>query len=256
MGQDTETTAATFAGYQRSFAGQLRYQLAQSNLLAMHDLSAPIDILDAASGNGLNSDWLLQRGHRLTLIDADANMLRAAEERLRQSHAPQRYRCLHARLEDADELFAADAFGLVVCHHILEYVADPAKALAALFAVTAPEGELSLVTLNPVSEVLRAALFQKDPVLAHAKLEDTAYDAKWFGNATLYAWEQIVEWCHACGWKLQSFRGIRVLADYLPEGVRNAEREAAVFRLEDALGALEPYRRIGRYLQFSFKKMP
>jgi hypothetical protein len=124
--------------------------------------------------------------------------------------------------------------------------------------VTAPSGELSLITINPVSEVIRAVIFRQDADLAHAKLSDTTYDAKWFGHARLFSLEQVIAWCSACGWVLQDFRGIRMLADYIPEQDKGDEAEKLrdLLRLEHALAGMEPYRRMGRYLQFSFKKNP
>jgi len=45
-----------------------------------------------------------------------------------------------------------------------------------------------------------------------------------------------------------------VLADYIPEAEYDEAKMQEAMRLEAELGGLEPYCRIGRYLQFCFKK--
>jgi len=83
-----------------------------------------------------------------------------------------------------------------------------------------------------------------------------SYDAKWFGQATLYSLDQIQGWAKDTSWTVVDFRGIRVLADYIPESEYDDAKEQEALRLEEELACLEPYRRIGRYLQFCFKKQP
>jgi len=56
------------------------------------------------------------------------------------------------------------------------------------------------------------------------------------------------------GWGIVDFRSIRVLADYISDAEYDEAKEQEAIRLEDELSGLEPYRRIGRYLQFSFRK--
>lgn len=254
MDSNNESTAAVFARYQTSATGHMRYMLAQENLIRMHDLNQPAQVLDAAGGNGLNTDWLLGQGHSVTLFDLDPEMLSQGKERLKRLNLATRCDFVQGNIEDVDRFLSPSRFNLIVCHHILEYLSDPLKTLQSLHKVAAPAGELSLVTLNPVSEVLRAIIFKKDASLAKAKLNDCSFDAKWFGNAKLFTFEQVVTWCTESGWALQDFRAIRVLADYIPDNEYDDERTRNVFHLEDILGGLEPYRRIGRYLQFCFKR--
>lgn len=255
MGNDHDNTARAFGRYQDSATGHLRYVLAQQNLTKLHNLSHPTQILDAAGGNGLNTEWLLKLGKFVTLLDLDLAMLLQCQERLNSSNLLAQCKCVRGNIEEADRILPLNHYDLIVCHHILEYVGDPCQTLQSLYKVAAPGGELSLVTLNPVSEVIRAIVFHKDPDLASAKLENVAFDAKWFGNAKLYTLDQVVEWCEQSGWALQDYRAIRALADYIPETAYDEETKRKVYQLENALSGREPYRRIGRYLQFAFRKI-
>ncbi len=253
MAKEGKQTADAFALYQKSLASRLRYEQAQQNLKACHDLNRPLRVLDAAGGNGINAEFCLRQGHEVTLLDADPAMLEQARQRLAEQDLLGRCHLLHGSIAEVAEIFPPGHFDLVLCHHVLEYTADARQVLAGLAKVTAPGGELSLITLNPVSEVTRAITFRRDPALAVSKLTDLSYDAKWFGQAQLYPLEQITAWAGQTGWSLKDFRGIRVLADYLPEE-QAEDREEELMRLEQLLAGIEPYRRFGRYLQFSFKK--
>ena len=254
MEREVETTVEIFARYQQSAAGRLRYELAQQNLEKLHDLSRPLRVLDAAGGNGINTEFLLRQGHTVTLLDSDPEMLQQAHQRLAELNLLERCQLVGGTLERAAELLPAEQFDLILCHHVLEYTEGSLHILKALREVAAPAGEFSLITLNPVSEVIRAIVFRRDPALARSKLTDLSYDAKWFGQATLYPLEQITAWAEQGGWSLRDFRAIRVLADYIPEEELTEAREKEVIRLEKELAGLEPYRRFGRYIQFCFKK--
>lgn len=256
MEKKSQTTAAVFADYQKSRTGHMRYTLAQKNIVLLHALDRPLRILDAAGGNGLNTQWLARQGHSVTLLDADPLMLKQAEQRLAEENLLDRCQFVNGAIERAAELLPHEQFDLVLCHHIVEYLRDPCHLFRELHKVCTATGELSLVTLNPVSEAIRAVVFSKNPALAHSRIVDLSYDAKWFGQATLYSLDQILGWAKDTSWTVADFRGIRVLADYIHETEYDDAKEQEVLRLEEELACLEPYRRIGRYLQFCFKKQP
>ena len=84
MTKEDKSTAEMFIRYQQSTASYLRYELAQSNLLLLHRLDRPLRILDGASGNGLISAFLLERGHHVTMLDSNPDMLKAMGKQARQ----------------------------------------------------------------------------------------------------------------------------------------------------------------------------
>jgi ubiquinone/menaquinone biosynthesis C-methylase UbiE len=250
----TETTAERFERYHTTPASRLRYDQAQHNLQELHELgSSPLAILDAAGGNGLNTEYFLERGHRVTLLDSDPEMLEQAKARLGDLGLMERCSLVEGTLEQVDELVPRGRFDLILCHHVIEYTSETPRIFQGFERVASASGQVSLITLNPVSEVIRGIVFRRDPELARTKLTDLSYDAKWFGQARLYPFEQIVDWARDAGWELGGFRAIRVLADYLAEEVAKSSYDD-LLRLENELSALEPYRRFGRYLQFAFAR--
>lgn len=251
-----ESVAATFARYQLTTSGHMRMALARKNMAVLHELRPPLRVLDAGGGNGVNMEWLVEQGHAVTLLDSDPEMLQQARQRSEQRKRPGHHELVLGDIEELPAGVGDQQFDLIVCHHVLEYLRDPRRAVADFRAVAVPGGELSLVTLNPVSEVIRAMVFARDPALARSRLTDLAYDAKWFGDARLYDLDQMLEWGAQTGWTLQGFRAIRVLADYIPEGEYSESTLRATIELEESLAGQEPFRRVGRYLQFCFKNEP
>ena len=247
-------TADAFAHYQKTAASRLRYALAQYNLKMTYDLSHPLRVLDAAGGNGINTFFLAVLGHHVTLFDSDQEMLGQAHQWLMNSGLLNRAQLVQGRLEDISMCFPSALFDLILCHHVIEYLDDYPSVLRTLHALSVPGGALDLVTLNPVSEVIRAIVFQRDPVLAESKLTDLNYNARWFGQARVYPFEKVVADAQRSGWSMQSFRAIRVLADYIAENEYDADKEQAILQLEQRLSEIEPYRRFGRYFQFSFRR--
>jgi ubiquinone/menaquinone biosynthesis C-methylase UbiE len=252
--KEDKSTAEMFIRYQRSTASYLRYELAQSNLLLLHRLDRPLRILDGASGNGLISAFLLERGHHVTMLDSNPDMLKEAQQLLTKLNVLERCTLIEGDLVKTAELFPPETFDLVLSHHIVEYLENCPVVLSGLKRICVKGGELSLITLNPVSEVVRAAVWSKDPTLVRSKLTDLSFDAHWFGKATLYPREQIIDWAEECGWLLQDFRAIRVLADYIPDEKLTDKELETLLDIEKKLASLEPYRRFGRYIQFSFMK--
>jgi len=247
------STAEQFKRYQESPASHLRYEQAQRNLVELHDLKSPLRVLDAAGGNGLNTEFMLQRGHTVTLLDNDPEMLKQAKERIGPMGLLARCTLVDGTVEGVADQVPHNHFDLVICHHAIEYTKEAPAVLRAFGKVLRSGGELSLVTLNPVSEVIRAIVFKHDPELARSRVTDLRYDARWFGNAIMYTFEDVVRWGEEAGLKLRDYRAIRVLADLLGERLTSANEESAL-KLELELAGREPYRRFGRYFQLCMRK--
>src|SRR3990172_11041482 len=113
MDKNIDSTAIAFVRYQKLATAQLRYMLAQANMIKMHSLSRPMRVLDAAGGNGLNTDWLLQQGHSVTLYDMDPEMLTQGKERLGSLDLSVRCDFVQGNIEEVDQSFPPNRFNLI-----------------------------------------------------------------------------------------------------------------------------------------------
>src|SRR5690606_41362790 len=99
----------------------------------------PLDNLDVGAGPGHMSKWLLRQGHQLTISEPSPEMLEAARARLQavEISAPP-WQALDLPLQGLPE--RGQRHDLVICHAVLEWLADPAAALADLRALVRPGG--------------------------------------------------------------------------------------------------------------------
>jgi S-adenosylmethionine-dependent methyltransferase len=248
----TAETVSVYKEYQKTPSSRLRYRLAIEGIARLHDIRPGLRVLDAAGGNGLAAEYFLVNGHDVTLLDINPAMVEEAQSRLNAAGLMDRCKLVVGALSAAPDLLSSSFYDLVLLHHVIEYVNDVPSILAGLRRLVRRGAELSLITLNPVSEVLRAVFFQHDAAAARLKLTDLRYDARWFGEARLYERDQLLGWAEGAGWRLKDFRGIRVLSDYVPDETIHPGLEADLVKLEIELGGRDPYRLFGRYLQFAF----
>jgi 2-polyprenyl-3-methyl-5-hydroxy-6-metoxy-1,4-benzoquinol methylase len=249
-----ENLLQRYQKYQESWASWYRYTLGTHIMMAQHQLDGDsVDILDAASGNGLMSEFLLERGHTVTLYDIAHEMIEEAQSRLAEPYK-ERVSFYEVNLNKALPDLGKQ-FDLVLMHHIIEYLDDPCETFRRLGVQATAVCEMSLITLNPVSEVLRRIHFDKSPQKAYANLTDLSYDARWFGKAQMYNDEELMAMLDDSGWDVIDKRGMRIFSDYTNESLSDDPNfRSAMIRLEMETSTQEPYHSIGRYRQWKCRR--
>ena len=202
-------------------------------------------------GTGCYALPLAQLGHQICLLDFSAQMLDIARQKAKQLGPPlvERMEFCRASVKEIPGLFSPDRFDLIVCHTLLEYVAEPQETLQTLVAVLRPGGLLSLLFANPYAEPLRWALARGDLAKACLSLREQVSTADLFGLPRLtFTAEGMQKAMAKAGVKVVAEYGVRIFADYVPAGkLTDREFYARLLELETAAGALVPYRRIARY---------
>lgn len=99
-------------------------------------------VLDMGCGAGLLTEPLARMGGTVTGVDAAAENISVAQDHAAQSGLTIDY---HAGEIDA---VAGQKFDLITCLEVIEHVADPARFIAGLAGLLAPDGLLILSTPN------------------------------------------------------------------------------------------------------------
>ncbi len=192
-------------------------------------------VLDAGGGAGHLAVRVAALGNSVLLCDPSAEMLRRAEE-LARSLGLSSLTTLRRAIQD---LPAEERFGLVTCHAVLEWLAEPAAAVGALARQVGPAGRLSLMFYNR-----NAALWKR--MLGGDFAADLAAEAgREFPRALDEA--RVKEWLNAGGLRVVSRSGIRIVHDHL--GL--ALDEAALERLIEAewrLRKREPFASLAQHI--------
>ena len=95
---------------------------------ADRDGRGDLAVLDLGGGTGADAVRLAGLGHRVVVVDPSPDALAASATRAAEAKVT-----VQGILGDATDLAEhvdLASFDLVICHGVLEYVADPAQALA------------------------------------------------------------------------------------------------------------------------------
>lgn len=222
--------------------GAIRLAVLQADLeeiLPQH----PLRILDIGAGLGHIGLWLAQRGHAVTLAEPAAPMLEGA--RVRFAEAGQAATFIQAPWQEL-ETQVEGPFDLVVCHAVLEWLAEPQAILPTLHRLTEKAGWLSLAFYN------RDALIYRNLLKGHFKKLRSGQFAGERQSLTpqrpLDPRELGVQL--AANWQVISSSGVRVFHDYMPSEFQTRTELDELLEMELAYRRHPAFAGLGRYLHW------
>ena len=229
----------------------LRRDLFEYCAQTSHKLGRPLRILDVGAGLAQIAIELATQGHILVINDISANMLDKAQERAAQSSANDEklnitwYVCPYQELEEklADE---TEKFDLIMCHALIEWLAEPAAVMDFFDQQLSDNGALSLCFYNPASFDYRNLIMGNFNLL-----DNTEYKADNKKSLTPnhpIAKEEVEAWLKAHEYQTLIASGLRVFHDYSPLKRGGHNDPEAVIRMELRYSQLDPYKWLGRYL--------
>ncbi len=211
-------------------------------------LGRPLRILDVGAGLAQIAIELATQGHTLVINDISANMLEKAQanaEIVKKDLDIRWYVCPYQELE---EKLAGNTekFDLIMCHALLEWLAEPAAVMDFFDKHLIENGALSLCFYNPASFDYRNLIMGNFNLL-----DNTEYKADNKKSLTPnhpVAKEEVETWLEAHHYQTILASGLRVFHDYSPLKRGGHNDPEAVIRMELRYSQLEPYKWLGRYL--------
>lgn len=196
-------------------------------------LGRPLTVLDLGGGSGGLAVPLALQGHTVHVVDPSPDALASLVRRAREEGVQDAISASQGDAESLPTLLGTDRVDLVCCHGTLEHVDDPQTALAALAAVLAPQGVISLVTANRMAAVLSRALAGR---FDQARTALGSEDGRWgeqdpvprrFDRPAL---RSLVE---EAGLRVTSIHPVRVFVDLVPSSALESDADrAALLALE------------------------
>lgn len=223
--------------------GAIRLAVLQADLQEVLP-QRPLRVLDIGAGLGHMALWLARQGHQVTLAEPSAPMLAAACDSFAEAGVKAQFiQC------DWQQLVASkpEPYDLVLCHAVLEWLAEPAALLAALKPVLKADGWLSLAFYNKDALVLHNLI--KGNLRKLAK-ERFAGDQGGLTPQQPLDPRELEQLLVGHGWQVDQRSGIRVFHDYMQPRFRDkiADNELVatelLYRKHPTLGPL------GRYLHW------
>jgi len=243
--------AHKYASYLNTVAGKLRSDLAWEFLRG----SLPIEhfglrVLDLGGGTGTVSMRLAQMGFEVVLLDRSEDMLRIARKNVEGNEIAARIAFRQADADQLGSLFEHNSFDVVVCHNLLEYVADPGAILSGIARIMKKNAVVSVLARNRAGEVLKAAIKSGDWQLAKANLSaDTVTDSLFGEPVRVFDRTDLIQTLAGAGLALTAEYGVRVFSDYVDSEDLDNEAYRQLFELEITLGTQPQFAAVARYSQ-------
>ncbi|WAH58175.1 methyltransferase domain-containing protein [Pseudomonas silvicola] len=203
----------------------------------------PLRVLDIGAGLGHMSLWLAQQGHQVTVTEPAAPMLEGSRQRFAEAGLDATF--IQAPWQDLPGLLT-ETYDLVVCHAVLEWLAEPFTILPVLQRLVAPGGWLSLAFYNRDALVYRNLLKghfrklrsnelagEKQSLTPQKPLDPRELQAQLDGH-----------------WQVESRSGVRVFHDYMPVDFQKKAALEDLLEMELAHRRHPAYAGLGRYLHW------
>ena len=261
MNKDTDRSFDGIAAkFQRniyqSSKGQIRQQVLLRDLASLAMLQAPCQILDVGAGQGQLSLALANMGHSVHLTDISAEMLAmaaetAAAQGLAVSGPAARLQFSKLSLAELSR-DSQQQYPLVLCHAMLEWLAQPDAALRQLSQLVAPGGVLSLMYYNKDAKRLSNILYGNfDYVAADFKVKKKVSLSPQNPLEPLL----VEQWYQQAGFSVISKTGVRCFHDYLQNRTMQQSHFSQLLELELKYNRQEPYASLGRYTHLLLSRL-
>jgi len=209
----------------------------------------PSTVIDAGGGQGQLAIKLALLGHAVTICDISAKMLALARQKANEADV-KNASFIHCSVQDLPTKIEAPAT-LVLCHAVLEWMAQPHTALAPLEQCLTQGGILSLAFFN-----LNSLIF-KNLVRGNYRKVDSGNFVGLKGSLTPInplTKEEVFHWCEQAGLEIVDYSGVRVFHDYIADPAIRAQAPEDALRLELEYSRKDPFRSLGRYIHLVARK--
>jgi 2-polyprenyl-3-methyl-5-hydroxy-6-metoxy-1,4-benzoquinol methylase len=179
-------------------------------------------VVDVGGGSGTRAVPLAVHGCQVTVVDTSVDALAILHRRAQDAGVEDRIGGVQADADQLTGVIAAGTADLVLCHHLLEEVDDPADVVRELAAAVRPGGHVSVLTAGRLGAVLGQTLvgrFTEATRLlenADGRFGDTDPLRRRFDAAV------VVDMLTDAGLQVQSVTGVGVLAGLVSGAARQA----------------------------------
>lgn len=214
-------------------------------------------VIDIGGGSGTRAVPLARLGCTVLVVDSSIDALAILRRRAADSGVADRITAVQA---DAVALAGAvppGAADLVLCHHLLETVEDPAATVAGIAAALKPDGQASILVAGRFAAVLAQAVAGRYSDAA-AILEDA--DGRFGPHDPLlrrFDLDRLTALLADAGLEIVSIAGVGVVSGLIPGAIRPTGHEASrLSGLENDMGGHPQLREIAADLHAIVRLSP
>lgn len=205
----------------------------------------PLRILDAGGGQGQFSLQLARAGHELVICDISAEMLAQAQIEVTRAGLNDAVSLVHCAIGELPSHLSDCQFDLVLCHAVMEWMAEPEMLLPCLKNYLKPHGHLSLTYYN------RNALVYKNLLRGNfnkVMVEDFRGARGSLTPIHPMDPQLVAKWVEELDFNMLGRSGIRVFHDYIFDAKVREHDQDNLIAMELTFSQKEPYWSLGRYV--------
>lgn len=224
--------------------GKLRHLLLLESMQPF--LTAPGQrVIEIGGGTGIMARELAIQGHQVTLTDASRDILKLAGELL--AGFPQ-IEIAHCPLQQIQQL---DSYDLVVCHAVLEWLAEPLDALQFIAEKMRPGSRLSLSFFNRDAALFTNAVYGNFDYIARGlKVKNQVR----LNPINALRPVDVIDFVEQQNMTVLAKSGIRCFHDYMKNKPESDEIFEQLLALERQYRAQEPFCWMGKYFHLMLEK--
>ncbi|MFE9257876.1 methyltransferase [Streptomyces sp. NPDC006879] len=209
-----------------------------------------LDVLDTGGGTGNFAVPVASLGHRVTVVDPSPNALFALERRASEAGVAEQVSAVQGDAQGLLDVVGREAYDVVLCHGVLEYLDEPAEGVANAAAALRTDGVLSLLAAGLGGAVLARALAGH---FTEARTALTDPTGRWGAGDPVphrYTADQLGELVAEAGLAVGPVHGVRVFADLVPGVLVDTEPGAveALLKLEEAAAEIPAFHAVATQL--------
>nr|WP_010130853.1 methyltransferase [Microbulbifer agarilyticus] len=212
------------------------------------DDAAPV-VIDAGGGQGQFALDLAKAGSRVWITDISRAMLDLAQNAVQAAGLQERVTLKQLPLQALPQTVDIPPADLLLCHAVLEWLAEPQPALLQLADKLKPGGYLSLTFYN--RRALEFRLLQRGSL---RQLDRHLENGNWSGHPgsltpqNPLVPEDVMDWVAQAGLSIVAHSGIRCFHDFMTPEMRDKLPPEPIVEKELRYSRIDPYRQLARYV--------
>lgn len=204
-------------------------------------------IVDIGCGLAQHAIRLAGQGHKVHANDLSPKLLRQAS-----ANAGKNDNLYWSEGSYQDLQLHNDSIDLLMCHALLEWLAEPEQVFSFARKWLRTGGILSLSFYNPAAKEYRNLIRGNFDWLESQ--QDYCSDQGSLTPNSPCSYEQVIQWADRYGFSVLNCVGIRVFSDYVVEKRGGLADENQTIEMELKYSQREPFKWLGRYLHLSLIK--
>ncbi len=231
--------------------GKLRLLILQRDLQPIADKNhseQPLSVLDAGCGMGLMSEWFAKCGHQVFACDSSEVMVAETQKRLANYPDSQCEQITIQSLTDKE----TSQYDVVMCHAVLEWVADQDELLHTLSKLVKPNGHLSLMFYNAWAREMAQLVYGNFDYID--KNYQVRQRVKLNPHRPAFP-DKVERQLNQNGLSVISRSGIRIFYDIMRNKEHYQQFPEDIIRHELRVSQQYPYWQMGRYVHLLCQKV-